>query len=183
MYVLTIFRYTPKYMYPERTFPNYLSGTGYVMSLDVASRLFKTALSTPLLHLEDVYITGVCAKRAGVRPVNHYGFSYIPRKLETCALREAITTHKITASTMYTVWAKINDSLLESGSSCSNRTAAKKSAAVNKIGRRIGYFLLKNRIINNRCVWNKVFFFIRTNKILEQLLSIDLNISFFEKPD
>ncbi|KZC15168.1 Beta-1,3-galactosyltransferase 1 [Dufourea novaeangliae] len=86
--------YTPKYMYSEKIYPNYLSGTGYVMSLDVAFKLYKTALTTPLLHLEDVYITGVCAKRAKVRPVNHPGFSYVPRKLDPCILKTVITTHK-----------------------------------------------------------------------------------------
>lgn len=39
-------------------YPNYLSGTGYVMSADVAEKLFQIALHTPLLHLEDVYLTG-----------------------------------------------------------------------------------------------------------------------------
>lgn len=50
--------YAPKYMYPEKVYPNYLSGTGYVMSVDVAVILYETALKTPLFHLEDVYITG-----------------------------------------------------------------------------------------------------------------------------
>lgn len=46
-------------MYSGRVYPNYLSGTGYVMSADVVTRLYKAALKTPLLHLEDVYITGI----------------------------------------------------------------------------------------------------------------------------
>lgn len=45
-------------MYKERVYPNYLSGTGYMMSLDVAEKLFNTALMTPIFHLEDVYVTG-----------------------------------------------------------------------------------------------------------------------------
>ena len=134
-------------MYSERTYPNYLSGTGYVMSSDVASRLYKAALTTPLLHLEDVYITGVCAKRAGLKPVNHYGFSYVPRKLETCSLREAITAHKVNASSMYTIWTKLNDTT----SACTSHTPSKKIPTVSRIGRHIGYFLLKSRILNNRC--------------------------------
>lgn len=45
-------------MYPDRVYPNYLSGTGYVMSSVSIGRLYKAALSTPLFHLEDIYITG-----------------------------------------------------------------------------------------------------------------------------
>lgn len=45
-------------MYDKKTYPNYLSGTGYVMSWDVAMKLYNASLITPLFHLEDVYLTG-----------------------------------------------------------------------------------------------------------------------------
>lgn len=48
------------YMYSGNTYPAYLSGTGYVMSMDVVEKLYKTSLVTPLFHLEDVYLTGKC---------------------------------------------------------------------------------------------------------------------------
>lgn len=50
--------YTPMYMYSGNIYPAYLSGTGYIMSMDVVEKLYKTSLSTPLFHLEDVYLTG-----------------------------------------------------------------------------------------------------------------------------
>lgn len=46
-------------MYHGQIYPNYLSGTGYIMSRDVVTRLYQTALETPLIHIEDVYITGI----------------------------------------------------------------------------------------------------------------------------
>ncbi|XP_076765487.1 beta-1,3-galactosyltransferase 1 isoform X2 [Xylocopa sonorina] len=138
--------YTPKYMYSEKVYPNYLSGTGYVMSLDVAFKLYHAALTTPLLHLEDVYITGLCAKRAKIRPANHLGFSYVPRKLEACTLKNAITQHKVNISTMYVIWNKLNDTNL----SCSNHND-KKSVTVSKNGKNIGYYIVKRRT-NNKCV-------------------------------
>ncbi|XP_014219981.1 beta-1,3-galactosyltransferase 1 isoform X2 [Copidosoma floridanum] len=151
--------YTPKYMYSERTYPNYLSGTGYVMSLDVARRIYKAALAVPLLHLEDVYITGICAKKIGLRPANQHGFSYIPRKLETCALREVITAHKINASTMNTIWSKLSaaeDAETNGTSVCTaSKAVDKKRATITaKVGmKRVGYFLMKSgRTFNNRCV-------------------------------
>lgn len=45
-------------MYTGRVYPNYLSGTAYLMSIDVVSKLYSAALRTPIFHLEDVYITG-----------------------------------------------------------------------------------------------------------------------------
>lgn len=51
--------YAPNYMYSEKIYPNYLSGTGYVMSIDVVPKLYQAALRVPIFHLEDVYITGI----------------------------------------------------------------------------------------------------------------------------
>jgi len=135
-------------MYSEKTYPNYLSGTGYVMSMGVASKLYQAALITPLLHLEDVYITGLCAKRAKVRPMNHPGFSYIPRKMDPCVLKNAITTHKVNASNMYIIWIKLNDTSI----SCSNRIHTdRKSITLNRNGRHAGYYIFKKKSIN-RCI-------------------------------
>ncbi|XP_011250495.1 beta-1,3-galactosyltransferase 1 [Camponotus floridanus] len=140
--------YTPKYMYAEKTYPNYLSGTGYVMSMNVALKLYQAALITPLLHLEDVYITGLCARRAKIRPVNHPGFSYIPRKIDPCVLRNAITTHKVNASNMYVIWVKISDTNV----SCSNRTRRdRKTVTLSRNGRNAGYYVFKRKTIS-KCV-------------------------------
>ncbi|XP_053977925.1 beta-1,3-galactosyltransferase 1-like isoform X2 [Hylaeus volcanicus] len=140
--------YAPKYMYSETIYPNYLSGTGYVMSLDVAFKLYQTALTTPLLHLEDVYITGLCAKHAKIRPVNHPGFSYVPRKLDPCILKNVITTHKVNVSNMYVIWSKLNDTNL----SCSKHSHTdKKSVTLSRNGRNVGYYIVKRRTVN-KCV-------------------------------
>lgn len=50
--------YAPSYMYNKPEYPRYLSGTGYVMSIDAAISLYRIALKTRLFHLEDVYLTG-----------------------------------------------------------------------------------------------------------------------------
>lgn len=145
---MCLYRYAPKYMYSEKIYPNYLSGTGYVMSLDVAFKLYRAALTTPLLHLEDVYITGLCAKHAKIRPVNHPGFSYLPRKLDPCILKNVITTHKVNVSNMYVIWNKLNDTNL----SCSNHSRTdKKSVTLSRNGRNIGSYIVKRRNIN-KCV-------------------------------
>ncbi|XP_015610487.1 beta-1,3-galactosyltransferase 1 isoform X2 [Cephus cinctus] len=140
--------YTPKYMYAERTYPNYLSGTGYVMSLDVAGKLYQAALSTPLLHLEDVYVTGVCAQKAKLRPVNHPGFSYVPRKMDACVFKSAITAHKVSSSKMYTIWKKLNDANL---TCVSNPNQDKKLSTLSRTGRNVGYYVVRRRNMN-RCI-------------------------------
>ncbi|XP_031348380.1 beta-1,3-galactosyltransferase 1-like isoform X2 [Photinus pyralis] len=49
--------FMPKDMYSKAIYPNYLSGTAYVMTTDIAVKLFETALTIPLVYLEDVYVT------------------------------------------------------------------------------------------------------------------------------
>lgn len=45
-------------MYGKKFYPNYLSGTGYLMTMDTAAKLYNASMEIPLLHLEDVYLTG-----------------------------------------------------------------------------------------------------------------------------
>ena len=54
--------YAPPYMLDGvhgSVYPNFLSGTAYVMSNTTAEILYRTALITPAFHLEDVYLTGI----------------------------------------------------------------------------------------------------------------------------
>ncbi|KAF5304756.1 hypothetical protein FQA39_LY09533, partial [Lamprigera yunnana] len=48
--------YVPSYMYSKKFYPNYLSGTAYVMTIDIPKKLYQTSLHVPLIHLEDVYV-------------------------------------------------------------------------------------------------------------------------------
>ena len=53
--------YAPPFMLTElegSTYPNFLSGTAYVMSYTTAELLYRTSLTVPVFHLEDVYLTG-----------------------------------------------------------------------------------------------------------------------------
>lgn len=50
--------YLPRYLYDNDFYPDYVAGAGYVMSIDVATKLYAAALAIPLIHLDDVYLTG-----------------------------------------------------------------------------------------------------------------------------
>ena len=54
--------FVPTYMFKEKKFPNYLSGTGYLMQREVARKLYAASLETPLFHLEDIYLTGILSR-------------------------------------------------------------------------------------------------------------------------
>ncbi|XP_059614392.1 beta-1,3-galactosyltransferase 1-like [Phlebotomus argentipes] len=86
--------YSPIYMYSGSTYPNYLSGTGYVMSTDALTLLYNASLKTPLFHLEDVFLTGICAHRVGLKPRHSPLFTYTVVK-NLCAIRGMITQHPL----------------------------------------------------------------------------------------
>jgi len=100
-------------MYQGTVYPHYLSGTGYVMSRDVVSRLYQAALKTPLFHLEDVYLTGLCARAAGIRPRQHPAFTYNKRRLDPCLYKDktVITSHHVNGSELRKV-SSINNSCI-----------------------------------------------------------------------
>ncbi|KAF5304838.1 hypothetical protein FQR65_LT07855 [Abscondita terminalis] len=105
--------YVPKYMYPKAIYPNYLSGTAYIMTTDVAIKLFDTALQVPLIHLEDVYLTGICAKLAYIRPKMNPNFNTLPIKFDPCHYRNLITCHYITPIEMRFLYYRVKNKNLE----------------------------------------------------------------------
>jgi len=94
-------------MFSEKQYPNYLSGSGYVMSRDVVESLYNAALVTPLLYLEDVFLTGLCARQARITPTHHAGFYYGKRPMAPCILGsdQLITTHWMNSTELRTAWA------------------------------------------------------------------------------
>ena len=99
--------FVPQYMFSEKKFPNYLSGTGYLMHRTAVFKLYKEALVTPVFHLEDIYITGILARKASIRPVDNIGFSFTRRKFNSCLFLQTITTHQIKHNEMLAIYTKL----------------------------------------------------------------------------
>ena len=58
----------PFYIYPNRdTFPNALSGSGYLMRAEDLSCLYARGLETPFVNLEDIFITGLAATQCHLK--------------------------------------------------------------------------------------------------------------------
>lgn len=104
--------YAPRFMYRRKIFPNYLSGTGYVIEATrTAKELFRAALRTPIFHLEDVYVTGLCAsKSSSTKPHHNPLFSFLRYAKRPCALRGMITQHPLTASDIRRAYDRLSNS-------------------------------------------------------------------------
>ena len=42
--------------------------------------------TTPLFPLEDVYVTGILAGKAGIQPMDHHSFTYFQRRPGLCTM-------------------------------------------------------------------------------------------------
>ncbi|XP_028990267.1 beta-1,3-galactosyltransferase 2 [Betta splendens] len=96
--------------YPERSFPPYVSGAGYVFSADLAARISWASRFVRMIPLEDVYV-GLCLQVLGVRPV--YSVSLLPfrnlfelRKLEynRCTYARLLIVNGVQSSTLLHFW-------------------------------------------------------------------------------
>ncbi|CAL1539946.1 unnamed protein product [Lymnaea stagnalis] len=82
--------------YPDKLFPNYLSGTAYAMTSTAAMRLYLESLYVSFLFLEDVYLTGLVADQAAVPRVADSDFNWAKYEADGCKFRDKISGHKNT---------------------------------------------------------------------------------------
>ncbi|XP_071144677.1 beta-1,3-galactosyltransferase 5-like [Mytilus edulis] len=88
--------------YPQRTYPGFCSGTGYVTSLDVVTKIMKISKDVPFFHLEDVYVS-LCIKQLGLK------LHYIDGFMRTFGLcrneyNTLVTVHKVAVNRMRLMW-------------------------------------------------------------------------------
>ncbi|XP_030759511.1 beta-1,3-galactosyltransferase 5-like [Sitophilus oryzae] len=83
----------PSYMYSRESYPNYISGTSYCMSNDVPEKLLNTSLHTEIFHLEDVYLTGICASKIKLNLTHNGLFTYRMYPTDYCVFKSLITVH------------------------------------------------------------------------------------------
>eukprot|EP00095_Tigriopus_kingsejongensis_P011903 maker-scaffold111_size354240-snap-gene-1.14 protein:Tk11903 transcript:maker-scaffold111_size354240-snap-gene-1.14-mRNA-1 annotation:"beta- -galactosyltransferase 1" len=57
-----------------KTYPDYLSGSAYIVPKNVIPCLYETALTTPIFHINDVFISGYLAKmcKLGLKNTNRF---------------------------------------------------------------------------------------------------------------
>lgn len=67
--------HVPYDLYPWPSYPDYTAGAGYVVSGDVAAKIYQaTTLLNSSMYIDDVFM-GICAKAMGVSPQEHLFFS------------------------------------------------------------------------------------------------------------
>ncbi|XP_035291430.1 beta-1,3-galactosyltransferase 2-like [Anguilla anguilla] len=73
--------YVSEEVYPEPSYPPYVSGAGYVFSTDLAARISWASRFVRPFPMEDVYV-GLCLRVLGVRPAYSYSLPYMRNLFE-----------------------------------------------------------------------------------------------------
>ncbi|XP_077580629.1 beta-1,3-galactosyltransferase 2-like [Stigmatopora nigra] len=100
--------YVPREEYSKAKFPAFCSGTGYVLSGDLAPRIYTASLSLHQVHLEDVNM-GLCLAKLGLEPTNppdglfyHWRKPYI-----VCEYNKLITSHGFEPKEIIKYWRRM----------------------------------------------------------------------------
>lgn len=86
--------YMPFDMYQWSSYPDYTAGAGYVVSGDVAAKIYQATLSlNASMYIDDVFM-GICAIVAGISPQEHVYFSGEGKTpYHRCIYEKMITSH------------------------------------------------------------------------------------------
>ncbi|XP_030139832.4 beta-1,3-galactosyltransferase 5 [Taeniopygia guttata] len=98
--------YVSRQEYPGTTYPPFCSGTGYVLSSDVASQIYNISESVPFIKLEDVFI-GLCLDKLKIRLEElHSEQTFFPERIRFSVprFRKIVTCHGIKPSEQLSYW-------------------------------------------------------------------------------
>lgn len=97
-------------LYPEDSFPWYVSGAGYVFSIDLAAKISWASRFVPMIPLEDVYV-GLCLHVLGIRPVYSRSllslqnlFEIRQLKYDRCAFAKLVIVNQFKPSELLHIW-------------------------------------------------------------------------------
>ncbi|XP_068098209.1 beta-1,3-galactosyltransferase 2-like [Hyperolius riggenbachi] len=101
----------PYSLYPGGVYPSFCSGTGYVFSGDIATKILRASFKVKFVYLEDVFV-GICLDKEGIQithPPNSFLFNNYRVAFDPCSYRKLITSHYINPSELTNMWIIVND--------------------------------------------------------------------------
>ncbi|XP_053325183.1 beta-1,3-galactosyltransferase 2-like [Spea bombifrons] len=102
--------YVPPSDYPDKTYPDFCSGTGYVFSEDMVPKILRSSFKIKYFYLEDVFVA-LCLQKAGFKIAstqNSLFFNYRV-KFEPCVYYKLITSHGLDPKDLFTYWKTMQE--------------------------------------------------------------------------
>ncbi|XP_078087569.1 beta-1,3-galactosyltransferase 5-like [Mustelus asterias] len=103
--------YISEQEYPQEKYPPFCSGTGYVLSTDVANGIWNVSRIIPYFKMEDVY-AGLCLAKLKIDPVEIHSeqkFYNSMVEFSVCGFRKLVTSHGVNPSELLSNWKSLED--------------------------------------------------------------------------
>ncbi|XP_078087650.1 beta-1,3-galactosyltransferase 5-like [Mustelus asterias] len=103
--------YISEQEYPQEKYPPFCSGTGFVLSTDVANGIWTVSRIIPYFKLEDVYV-GLCLAELKIDPVEIHSerkFHHWKIPFSVCGFRKLVTSHSVNPSELLSFWKTLED--------------------------------------------------------------------------
>jgi hypothetical protein len=96
--------FVPQEAFNGTVYPNFATGPAYMFSGDAVRPLLETALSLTPIYLEDVYVTGIVAEKAGIRRLNHALIKNVRLRVDACTFKRFMTSHRHSPQEILHLW-------------------------------------------------------------------------------
>ncbi|XP_077198846.1 beta-1,3-galactosyltransferase 5-like [Paroedura picta] len=107
--------YVSYYEFPGNNYPPFCSGTGYVLSTDVAHQVYNVSQNILFFKLEDVFI-GLCLAELNIIPEElHSKQMFFPEGVtfSVCHFKKIVTSHFVKPRDMLVYWNALEKSVDE----------------------------------------------------------------------
>ncbi|KAG8573978.1 hypothetical protein GDO81_008986 [Engystomops pustulosus] len=98
--------YVPKEVYPNDTYPPYCSGPGYVLSVDMAKKIYNVSQVIRVIPMEDAFM-GICLHELHIPPTTPPEGIFNGFRLDysVCRFKKVVTVHHYAGKELKDVWA------------------------------------------------------------------------------
>uniref|UniRef100_A0A8C0C1M3 Hexosyltransferase n=1 Tax=Buteo japonicus TaxID=224669 RepID=A0A8C0C1M3_9AVES len=97
--------YVPHEVYPNNTYPPYCGGPGYVLSGDLASKIYSVAQTLSVINMEDAFM-GICLHALGISVTDSpWGvFNMYRIEYEKCRFSRLVMVHHYEPQQLLKLW-------------------------------------------------------------------------------
>ncbi|XP_056425103.1 beta-1,3-galactosyltransferase 2-like [Hyla sarda] len=98
--------YVPKEVYPNDTYPPYCAGPGYLLSADMAKKIYDVSQEIRVIPMEDAFM-GICLYELHILPTQPPPGAFHGLKVDydLCKFKKFVTVHHYAGKELRTIWA------------------------------------------------------------------------------
>ncbi|KFQ93035.1 Putative UDP-GlcNAc:betaGal beta-1,3-N-acetylglucosaminyltransferase LOC402377, partial [Nipponia nippon] len=101
--------FAPVHQYSQEFYPDYCDGSAFVISQDVARKVYVAAEGVPVSVPPDIFV-GICAKKAGITPIHSSRFSGEKHiSYNRCCYKFIFTSSNMKEHELFQDWKETSD--------------------------------------------------------------------------